>query len=664
MFDSAVVNSLVKHLHDLPSDVTEKLAVEPAHGFAAGGLSGSSFALFSQPCGCVGKLAVNGQELGPVDRRGAMGVAVAVDPATGHVYIDEQSSVGEWDTGQMNGTTSEATESKGALVSEFGSLQLTGSSGQGGIAVNGASGDVYVSNPVDGKVYVFASTAPVVVAGAVAGVTQTTATLQGTVNPRGLPITSCVFEYATIPSTDLTIPIQQMDHSIPCAQDPVQIGLGTSPVAVSANIGGLDAGSLYHFRLVAGNEDAASPSAGLFPTVTAGFGMKNFEVSFLNQDGSPDVQAGSHPFEMVTNVAWNTQIVQQQAVFGDLRYIAMPAGNPKDLTFHFPPGFVGDTGATTRKCTLAEVELETSEVADSNCPAASQEGSLEVQYRAGSLDHTIGLTTSMSSMVAPHGVAAQLGGRFIIPLIFVDLGVPAGGDSGAVATVRGVPVVSPVLSFRQTVFGGTPLGSSRPFLTMPTACNGPLTSTMEADSYQEPGRKVKAVSVTRNSAGLPGGMTGCAQLAFPPTIETKPDTPNASSPSGLAANVHVSRKAAQNPEGLAESALRNTKVALPPGMAINPAGADGLGVLGEPRRLYGLCGIQPQLRTRRSDGDVHTGTARPVATRNELLPEWIEGRHREVENATVDRTAGRRGVPRDAGSEPAPIARRDVHGDR
>ncbi len=30
-----------------------------------------------------------------------------------------------------------------------------------------------------------------------------------------------------------------------------------------------------------------------------GFGIKNFEVSFLNENGTPDTQAGSHPYQFV-----------------------------------------------------------------------------------------------------------------------------------------------------------------------------------------------------------------------------------------------------------------------------------------------------------------------------------------------------------------------------
>ena len=41
-------------------------------------------------------------------------------------------------------------------------------------------------------------------------------------------------------------------------------------------------------------------------------------------------------------------------------------------------------------------------------------------------------------------------------------------------------------------------------------------------------------------------------------------------------NVHVPQTAALNPNGLAESALRDTTVTLPEGVAINPSGGDGL----------------------------------------------------------------------------------------
>jgi hypothetical protein len=154
---------------------------------------------------------------------------------------------------------------------------------------------------------------------------------------------------------------------------------------------------------------------------------------------------------------------------------------------------------------------------------------------------------------------------------------------------EGIPVTVPVFRGISTIFGVPPVGATKPLLTMPTSCNGPLTSTVTGDSYQEAGRRnpdgspdrgdprwKTASSVTRNAAGVPAGMSGCAPLVFPPAIETKPDVANASSASGLNVHVHVSQKAALDPAGLAESTLRDTTVALAPGVAVNPSGGDGL----------------------------------------------------------------------------------------
>jgi hypothetical protein len=98
---------------------------------------------------------------------------------------------------------------------------------------------------------------------------------------------------------------------------------------------------------------------------------------------------------------------------------------------------------------------------------------------------------------------------------------------------------------------------------------------------------VKASSVTQNAAGEAVNLTGCSELQFPPTITAVPDTTNASTSSGLTVGVHISQKAALNPDGLGESALRDTTVKLPEGVVLNPAGADGLEACSE-----GLAGFE------------------------------------------------------------------------
>ncbi|HWX45970.1 MAG TPA: hypothetical protein VNY52_11695, partial [Solirubrobacteraceae bacterium] len=167
----------------------------PAHGFAVSA-TGDDYPIYEPSCSCTLKWGQHLSGLGRVDSGEAGDVAVTVDPATGHLYADDQSSVAEWDTGAMNRNSTPSNNlSAGTLVARFGSLQLSSFAGEGGIAVDGASGEIYVSNSADGKVYVFGSDTPAVTAGEPTDVTKEAASLSGTVDPRGVAVSSCEFEY-------------------------------------------------------------------------------------------------------------------------------------------------------------------------------------------------------------------------------------------------------------------------------------------------------------------------------------------------------------------------------------------------------------------------------------------------------------------------------------
>jgi hypothetical protein len=575
VFDSSPANNFVMLLNTHGTQT--EISSESIDGFATGDLTKDDYLLYS--CGCMVKIGPDGEELGRVDG-GSTGVAAAVDKVTGHLYIDDGSYVAEWDTGAMNGSET----SSGTLVSSFGSLPISLKK-QGGVAVNGASGDIYVSDPIDGQVDVFASAEPAITAVAPVDVTETGATLKGTVNPRGIAVASCRFEYGSTGTYGQGA--GSYSHSVPCEPTPGegggQIGKGTQPVTVSAKVTGLQPGTLYHFHLVAGNADGTSLSSGLFPTVAASFGLKSFEAAFLNKDGTPDTQAGSHPYEFTTDLEFNPNIVQREAI-GDLRYITQPNGNLKDVIENLPPGFFGDPNATTKKCTLKEL-YPAAHPLSAECPPESEIGEVESTYIGGT-GTEVTVRDPAYSVTPPPGVAFQIASHLLAPNAFIDVELPAGGNSGLRGKVIGAPGIVPVLNTRLTLFGVPPHGATRPLLTLPTSCNGPLTSTLSVDSYQNPGQFANASSVTRNAAGTPGGMSGCAQLEFPPSIEAKPDVSDASSTSGLTVGVHVSQKAAFNPEGLAESGVRDLTVALPAGVAINPADADGLEVCsGDPNTL-------------------------------------------------------------------------------
>jgi DNA-binding beta-propeller fold protein YncE len=556
----------------------------PEDGFAAGP-SGADYLLFHE-CGCMEKAGPNVEEFGRVDR-GTFDVAAAVDPVTGHLYVDEQLAVTEWDPGEMNGKPEgEALAVVGGLVATFGSLQLSGISGQGGIAVDGGSGEIYVSNPADGKVYVFSTTVPAVAAATATGVTQTAATLNGAVDPRGGAISSCKFEYGTTEGKGSS---PDYEHTTECEPAVAQIGSGHQPVAVKARAEGLQAGLLYHYRLTVENANGPGGSTGLFATAGPGFGVKTFEVSFLNKDGTPDTQAGSHPYKMVTNIALNTRFLHREPD-SESTYTLQPDGNAKDIVVDLPPGLVGDPNATAKKCTLRQLDTHPSSYFENECPVESEVGELEAEFGDQPYD-LAPIKEPIYNMVPPRGVAAQFGAAFAIPNTFIDSSVRAGGDYPVQAATLGVPAISPLITTRLTIFGVPPASAEprTPLLTLPTACNGPLKSEISADSYQEPGHFVQAESVTRDAAGESVALTGCSQLEFPPTITVTPDVPDASSPTGLTVGVHVSQKAALNPEGLAESALRDTTVTLPEGVAINPAGANGLEACSE--ALAGFTGL-------------------------------------------------------------------------
>ncbi|HEX5713418.1 MAG TPA: NHL repeat-containing protein [Solirubrobacterales bacterium] len=78
--------------------------------------------------------------------------------------------------------------------------------------------------------------------------TPTSLILTGTVNPGGLELTECKFEYGLTTN---------YGSVAPCAQTPAEIGSGEARVPVYADVSDLDPGD-YHFRFVAANADGST----------------------------------------------------------------------------------------------------------------------------------------------------------------------------------------------------------------------------------------------------------------------------------------------------------------------------------------------------------------------------------------------------------------------
>jgi hypothetical protein len=115
-------------------------------------------------------------------------------------------------------------------------------SASGGIALIGGPADEGTNDGKNhkGAAWVFA-TPPVLVTEGSSAVSQSAATVTGTVNPNGAEVTKCEFEYGTS---------EALGSTAPCASAP---GSGTTAAAVSASISGLQPETTYHYRLTASN---------------------------------------------------------------------------------------------------------------------------------------------------------------------------------------------------------------------------------------------------------------------------------------------------------------------------------------------------------------------------------------------------------------------------
>jgi DNA-binding beta-propeller fold protein YncE len=198
--------------------------------------------------------------------------AVAVDPATNNVYVDDGTFVNEYDA-------------QGIRISTFG-VGVIGLSE--GIAVNGATGQIYVSDQSSGKIEVFGPpvTVPDVTTGAASKGHRTSATISGSVNPDNAGKATYYFQYGESNAYGLTTEPESTE--------------GNEPKPVSASLTGLERGSTYHYRLVA--ENANGPSYGedrVFTTV--GNFPGGLGVNVFNPCVAANVQPTSATLNAITD---------------------------------------------------------------------------------------------------------------------------------------------------------------------------------------------------------------------------------------------------------------------------------------------------------------------------------------------------------------------------
>ena len=357
----------------------------------------------------------------------------------------------------------------------------------------------------------------------------------------------------------------------------------------------------------------------------AEFSLQRFGIGAQNENGTPDVQAGSHPYSLTTTLL-----------------LAETQGHLKDVHVELPPGFVGDPDATP-KCTYQEFSTP------SLVPACSTETAVGVAttyLNIQGTDESPEQTEPVYNLVPPPGVAAEFGFITSSTPVLLATSVRTGGDYGLTTTASNVSEAALVRASKVTIWGvpaapshnkirgtcekvsrgtglpveevgrglreeeagledpihsesepgynpeidaglpeptkaseknnGCPSSAPQvPLLTNPTSCGVSRTATLSVDSWEEQGNFTTGEHVSKLSKSLPE-LSGCEKLDFSPTLTVKPDLPNASASTGLTVNVKVPQETTANPVGVGEADVRDTTVMLPPGVAVNPSGGNGL----------------------------------------------------------------------------------------
>lgn len=246
-------------------------------------------------------------------------VAVAVDTSTNDVYVDEPPSVAVY-------------ESSGAPLDGIGFH--TGISFSLGIAVDSLTHTVFVGDFNGSAVDVFGQVLlPTVSTGQATAVTETGATLEGTVNPEGQPVTSCEFQYGTSTS---------YGQSVACL--PAGIGSGSEPVPVAAGIKGLQGNVTYHYRLVSSNANGTENGADQTLTTSSppivdgeSFSEVGAKQATLNAHVNAAGSPSTYQFQYGPSTSYGS--VTPQAGFGsaqgDVSLSATVSGLQPDTVYHF-----------------------------------------------------------------------------------------------------------------------------------------------------------------------------------------------------------------------------------------------------------------------------------------------------------------------------------------
>lgn len=329
------------------------------------------------------------------------------------------------------------------------------------------------------------------------------------------------------------------------------------------------------------------------------FGLERFEMRAEEEGGAVTTQAGAHPFQVTNTIQLNSgRMVGKHADVAPAPSIAQPA-LPRNVRVTFPTGLVG-TSTPVAQCEI-ETFFATANLIN-KCPAESAVGVASVTLIESQVLYFTTLAVPVFNLVPQHGEPARLG--FMVGANPVVITTSADSDNGYRITgeVRNVTQLAKFYASTITLWGtpGDPRHDSArgwncvyfaddvtgectppanrdetPFLRMPTSCKAPLEYRTELEPWNVP------IGSVIDSASVEGDpLLGCNKVPFDPAISSAATSKLAESPTGLDFELRLPGSGFDNPSpgAVSEAQPKRIEVALPEGMTLNPAQAEGLAV--------------------------------------------------------------------------------------
>lgn len=388
------------------------------------------------------------------------------------------------------------------------------------------------------------------------------------------PVCSASGQEVTCTTPGPVYPSRWVGAKIPVEVSPDAEGT----LSVQATISGGGATSVSTVSPTEINDEA--PEFGFLP------GPAGLGVLLTNEDGTASTKAGSRPNQLTINLGFPTEHAEE----GPTR----SAGHVHSVIAELPKGLVANPTVTPKRCT--ELEFLSGRGAEPGCPDSSQIGIVTAMTELAGPSFVI---SHLYNMVPPPGAPAEVAFNALEVGIFVHLAgrLRAEEDYGITTSSKDIVARTnnPILDVQTQVWGDPSSDThneirgecrlkpnttcsvteqEKPFLTMPSACSGPLGFAAAADSWEARNLFDRREVLSADTAGNPVGVNECSLLKFEPELTVQPETSAAQTPTGVKVDLEVGQK--EGKEEPATSTLKDTVVTFPEGLVVNPAAATGL----------------------------------------------------------------------------------------